>query len=611
MIRYLAWSWDDRNPAQRQRAGQLMELVEKKECWQRALSRPGIIVLTCDSDASGHDVVKIGDYGLIVGSIFSREKSGGRQHAVQRYAISHHDADLLNINGPSVLIDKYWGSYVAFMSVRSSAATWLLRSPCGDLPCFTLEHDGLQIFSSQLVDWRRLGLSRFSINWSYMMSHLVGAVHSERTGLNEVTELRPGECLHRLREKTDKRVLWDPVAISQQNINDDWESAAEALRRVTLECTDAWAARHPNILLNLSGGLDSSIVLACLRQAPSAPSVTCVTHFSKGHGSDERAYAKLAADHAGCSLIEQERCAEIDLREMLAARFSPIPEGYMRRVEHSRPEAALAHACGATAIFSGNGGDEIFLAYLESIVADHMHRHGISPSALNTTLRLAQIEGATYWHVLGRSVFHGIIAGKFDPLGLGYRHRKLISKEVINWVHREQLFESRRSQPTKTCPPGKLSQIYLLTAHQDCYDPFSRPGDPANISPLLASQPLIETCLAIPTYILANKRERALARYAFARDVPAELLQRKGKGNMENHAMQILSNNREFARAMLLDGILVQERLLDRNRLEQALSSQPSGVTSGMTEIFRHLGAECWARGWSDSANDSRSRKLG
>jgi asparagine synthase (glutamine-hydrolysing) len=123
-------------------------------------------------------------------------------------------------------------------------------------------------------------------------------------------------------------------------------------------------------------------------------------------------------------------------------------------------------------------------------------------------------------------------------------------------------------------------------------------GDPERVEPL-TSQPLLELCLRIPTFILASGAEdRSLARRAFSQDVPANILARRSKGSIEAFIRQTILNNVRFVRGMLLDGVLVRENLLDRQRLEVALSGRPERIAGAPACLFDFLGIEAWARRW-------------
>ena len=130
------------------------------------------------------------------------------------------------------------------------------------------------------------------------------------------------------------------------------------------------------------------------------------------------------------------------------------------------------------------------------------------------------------------------------------------------------------------------------------YDPLGRWDDPERVEPLV-SQPLIEVCLRIPTYVLINGgKDRAIARRAFASDLPREIVQRHAKGGMEEYAKQILMRNIGFVRDVLFEGELVKRRFLDRSKLEQALSDRPHKVGSAMAEIYTYLSIEAWLSVW-------------
>src|SRR3546814_5721791 len=59
------------------------------------------------------------------------------------------------------------------------------------------------------------------------------------------------------------------------------------------------------------------------------------------------------------------------------------------------------------------------------------------------------------------------------------------------------------------------------------------------IHPLL-SQPVIEHCLAIPTWLqCAGGCDRSIARQAFKPDLPAKVIERRGKGSPQGFIYQI------------------------------------------------------------------------
>ncbi len=128
----------------------------------------------------------------------------------------------------------------------------------------------------------------------------------------------------------------------------------------------------------------------------------------------------------------------------------------------------------------------------------------------------------------------------------------------------------------------------------------------------LLSQPLIELCLRIPTYVLIkNGMDRATARRAFAPDLPPEVVKRRNKGRIDQHLRNVMDANLNFVRDRLLNGRLVKEGLLDRRNLELYLTRERSPADFQYAEILQeHLCIEAWLSRWLDgrqsiSASDS------
>jgi asparagine synthase (glutamine-hydrolysing) len=131
------------------------------------------------------------------------------------------------------------------------------------------------------------------------------------------------------------------------------------------------------------------------------------------------------------------------------------------------------------------------------------------------------------------------------------------------------------------------------------YNSFHQGVYPERTLPLL-SQPLVELCLRLPTYLLIESgRDRALARRAFERDLPAEIVRRQQKGRIDQHVRNILDLNLEFVRELLLEGELVKRGLLNRGALELYLTRNRSPADFQYSEILQeHACTEAWLRSW-------------
>ncbi len=127
-----------------------------------------------------------------------------------------------------------------------------------------------------------------------------------------------------------------------------------------------------------------------------------------------------------------------------------------------------------------------------------------------------------------------------------------------------------------------------------------RRSDGNRTTPVLLSQPIIELCLRIPTYVwIVGGRDRAIARRAFADVLPRQVVRRTSKGLIDRYNRIMLDRNAGFLREMLLDGELVKAGLLDRSRLDACLVPGEVSTSFEYNEVLRqHLCTEIWVRRW-------------
>ncbi len=110
----------------------------------------------------------------------------------------------------------------------------------------------------------------------------------------------------------------------------------------------------------LSGGIDSSAVVAMMRKVhPGKIKTYCVTH--EDLRTDERQWARRVAEHLGTEhheLLLTSQMIKEDIPEALNAYDQPSLDGINMWFG-----CKLVREAGATSVFSGTGGDELFMGY--------------------------------------------------------------------------------------------------------------------------------------------------------------------------------------------------------------------------------------------------------
>lgn len=596
MVRYFACVWNDGDVATRETANAFRaQLLSQDSSWQVAVDIPGLWVCHVGSPKVSNEVhfLRGGAAGVVLGRIFLR------RWGVIRGALGDQEADHIVSNDGQHLIERYWGSYVAFLHNRESSSTSVLRDPTSGLSCLTMQAQGVDLYWCQMEDAVRIGLGPFHVNWPYVIARLCYTkLHVRQTGLKEVSQILGGECVRTDAGRRKGVFLWDPLRFATADPIEDVNEAADELRISTQEVVGARASCYDSILLTLSGGLDSSIVLACLRAMDSSPKITCLNYYSPGSDTDERTYARIAAQRAQVELIERLRNSTLSLKPLLNVTRTCAPASYLYWIENGRAEALLARNRQAGAVFSGYIGDQGFVASdAKWGAADFSRKYGIRPALIRIAMNAARMDRLSIWSVLLDAIRFGLLRRSHDFSAEMSALNRLVLPEAVRAVRADAAFTHPWLQDAGDAPVGKIWHALQLSMPW-IGNPLARPGDAEREAPLY-SQPYLEACMRIAIWVLTRGgRERGLARYAFQASLPREIVRRRTKGGGEEHLKSIVKHNQPFIREFLLDGDLFGQDFLDRRSLEQMLKPGSTGLTIAPVELFDYLDAQAWLLQW-------------
>lgn len=602
MFRYIALAWDAAIPARSAAASRLGIELRSRAHWNPVFRGPGLQVYVRDArpGINAHYVLGA-DRGVILGKLFRRCEL--HQPFTSDVTLADDDTDRILRSSGRTLVDDFWGRYVAFMQ-EPSGATRVLRDPTGTLPCFVIRHAGVSIVFSWLEDVLEdlHRVPRPRVNWDGVAGHvLFGELAGHETAIEDITQILPGEVVE-LGTSTEndahREQLWSAAGFARMASDADLQTSTSRLRDTVRGCAQSWASCYERILLRLSGGVDSSILLSCLAQASTPSIVTCLNLHSPGSDSDERRYARLAAERAGCELIERERDAAFRLEAILKVARTPTPGNYVGRMS-AHIDARLAAELGAMALFTGSGGDQLFFEIPRWWpAADYLRCRGLDRGFVSAAMDAARLGKVSVWSTIV-SAFAERLCPTL-PWLQGPHDRPLIGPTAAGMAASAQRFIHPDLLQATDLPLAKATQTFYLLHPTPYYDPFHAENAPETVNPLL-SQPLVELCLQLPAWVLTHGGHgRALARRAFAGDLPREIATRRSKGGMEEHIKAVLARNIDFARSMLLDGELVRRGLLDRVRVVEALSGRPTTLPIPSGQLHVYLGIEAWLNRWSE-----------
>ena len=599
MFRYVGIAWEDVRPTSAATARQLCQDWHGRPGWDVALARAELRVFTTGMrpGVNGAYPVKE-DQGVVLGRLFRRSDIGSPP--ASNVALARNDVEHILDSGGRALVHDFWGRYIAFLQTPSGS-TLVLRDPSGTLPCFLVRHQGVAVVFSWLEDALAL-LGQFGVprvNWDGVEAHLrLGALGGRETALEGVSQILPGEVVDLGSRRST--LLWSAVDLARSPATLDAAEAAPLLRQTVRSCTQSWASCYSTILLRLSGGVDSSILLSCLDRRSTQADVLCVNYHSPGSDSDERHYARLAAARAGRDLIERERDPGFRIDQVLKSARMPSPGLYIGSM-NARTDTRLASAHAAEALFTGAGGDQLFFEFPRWWpAADYLQLRGLDAGFASAAMDAARLGRVSVWRAITLAMVERVRPDLAARQAWG--HAALLAKPARQAPQHQKTERARFVHPSLLCasglPLGKHMQTAALMHPLGYYDPFEQGSAPELVNPLF-SQPLVELCLGLPTYLLTEGgRGRALARRAFAKDLPPQIATRRSKGGMEEHITQVLHSNLDVARGMLLDGELARRGLLDRARIEELLSGRPTALAGPISQIHALIGVEAWLSHW-------------
>ncbi|MET0569392.1 MAG: asparagine synthase-related protein, partial [Hyphomicrobiaceae bacterium] len=161
--------------------------------------------------------------------------------------------------------------------------------------------------------------------------------------------------------------------------------------------------------------------------------------------------------------------------------------------------------------------------------------------------------------------------------------------------------------PLHRLSPVKRMQVEAIGGDRSAFGPSQCARSMDVIHPLL-SQPLVEYGLSISAMTLtAGRRDRALARDAFAGRLPATVLTRRGKGSLTTYFGRTLAKSTPFLREYLLGGALSEARLIDESALASTLTPEYLMQHDCYAQVIALLQIEAWLRTWRDRLAQPRS----
>jgi asparagine synthase (glutamine-hydrolysing) len=270
--------------------------------------------------------------------------------------------------GVEAAIERAIGMFAFALWDRKTRSLTLARDRLGIKPLYYAATPQRVIFASQLKAFRAAPDWRPTIDDDAVVGYLRHAyIAQPRTIYREAEKLAPGHILTLRKGMTSvPKCFWDlrAIAVAGQRRNDPAPDANEAIERLDALLRDSVGLRMiADVPLGafLSGGIDSSTVVALMQAQSSRPVKTFSIGFHES-GYDEAQCAKQVAAHLRTDHTEfyVEPRHALDVIPHLADWFDEPFADSSQIPTYLVSELTRKHV---TVALSGDGGDELFAGY--------------------------------------------------------------------------------------------------------------------------------------------------------------------------------------------------------------------------------------------------------
>jgi len=259
-------------------------------------------------------------------------------------------------------VEKLRGMFAIALSDPREDLLLLSRDPFGIKPLYYAEIEHGLLFASEPGALIATGLIPPTVNTVAAHELLQLQFTTGRDTLFEgIKRVLPGETIEvvrgRIVDRHRHRAL-PPPEVKQW----DEKGALAELDRVLLESVEIHQRSDVPYGLFLSGGIDSSVILACMAKLNDMPVRAFTAGFSGTRVPDERAHARLLAKHVGVQHVEVDVSAD-DFWNLLPeiAAFVDDPTADYAIVPTYKLAAEAAREIKV--VLCGEGGDELFAGY--------------------------------------------------------------------------------------------------------------------------------------------------------------------------------------------------------------------------------------------------------
>jgi asparagine synthase (glutamine-hydrolysing) len=478
-------------------------------------------------------------------------------------------------------IGRIIGDYAFVLWDARAQKLLAVRDAFGVKPLYHRSAPGLQLFSSRIAPLHPSN----EFDQEFIADFILGInVGTTRTVWSEVDTVPAGSIMRYRGTTASTTRHWSALEHARASSSGDAHDA-DRFRELLTEAVRLGAAGESGVWAQLSGGLDSSSIVAIAKGLGDQGvnidgTVTVVDSLGDG---DERGYSDLVVDQCGLpnhQIKDFWAWRDIDRVQVTDEPFQMYP--FFARDARMRD---LVSGAGGRIMLSGMGSDHYLVGTLDYI--SDLAAKGHVRTALREVLAWSMSERQSFWRLTHQELIKPLL-----PFG----RNTVQAPAPPSWLQPQ--FAKRCDQIHATrVAPGNRFATRTATALGSLPGVFERWPFNENIEmryPFLY-RPLVEFSLGLPV----NERIRPgttkwILREAMRGVVPEKIRTRSSKGAFDARILWSLTHERARIESLLKSPILGDLGCIDPIAFRKAVEGARTGIHVDSVTLFSALSLETW-----------------
>lgn len=520
------------------------------------------------------------------------------------------------------MLDKLNGIFAFAIWDPERRSLFLARDGLGVKPLYYAEHDGGLLFASELkallqAPWldREIDAEAVRLHMLYLWCP------SPATMLRSVRKLEPGTALRVRKGRIERAWRFYDLPMRSERLELRHEEAAEELRRRLRLAVERQLVADVPLGAFLSGGLDSSSVVAMAQAARGDVPLQC---FTIGFRSDDAGAEGMAHDLPYARLVARELKSDLHVITVGPEMVDEL-ETMLFHLDEPQADPAplnalficrLARQHGIKVLLSGAGGDDILTGYRRhwAVIQEHYWSWlprpvrqglvGLSRSIRPSTetrrrvakaLRYADLEGdervASYFYWLPPDLLASLLSPALRDQLRGSSEADPLLDALFHVPENRHALERMLY----------LESRFFLTDHNLNYADKMSMASGVEVRVPFLDPDLVAFATALPSdYKQRGRTGKWILRKAMEPILPREVLHRKKTGFGAPLRAWLRKDLREVVDDVLSERSLASRGLFNPAGVRELIRLDREGRLDAAYSIFSMVCIELWCRMFVD-----------